>query len=412
MKYVSIFVGDMAGVLTSPSGIGLLVEGRYFAKNAPAGKKRVSRLLSPLFNVGVMFAVSVVETWKSVKDNGYAPNLRAIDVVESSAAHVVADVTAVAAAEAVIGLGEMGWDNEWVGKGYRSVVGAWTGWRERVAAKKEEARLKKEQEKEDKKKDENKDKEKKKKENIPLGQPELSLEEEIAAVKEAQKNMVENTLLAQLEKKKKEIDSLSLSSDKKKEMKGKVSKVMNDMKKEMETSMEMENWAVVETKVMMEDVQHESYLEQVESKMKSKMKEMSPILATEADDTRVSEESHLPSLDIIAKDATKNVMMYLESENNEHVLEMEAKLPKSILILTERVMQQKRKATMKWVEIKLMMPTASPDANMSPVTKAAVNAMIDLQLPVRRERELNRLCIIWDIIDDKMNEALNPVDKE
>ena len=67
---------------------------------------------------------------------------------------------------------------------------------------------------------------------------------------------------------------------------------------------------------------------------------------------------------------------------------------------------------MKWVEIKLMMPTASPDANMSPVTKAAVNAMIDLQLPVRRERELNRLCIIWDIIDDKMNEALNPVDKE
>jgi hypothetical protein len=76
--------------------------------------------------------------------------------VESSAAHVVADVTAVAAAELVVGLGEMGWDNKWVGRGYRSVAGAWTAWRERVAAKKEEARLK-EREKEDKKKKEQED---------------------------------------------------------------------------------------------------------------------------------------------------------------------------------------------------------------------------------------------------------------
>jgi hypothetical protein len=159
MKYVSIFAGNMAGVLTSPSGIGLLVEGRYFAKNAPKDKKRASRFFSPLYNVGVMGVVSGIEAWKSVKDSGYAPNLRAIDVVESSAAHVVADVTAVAAAELAVGLGEMGWDHEWVGRGYRSVVGAWTAWRERMAAKKEEARLK-EREKEDKKKKEQEEKKK------------------------------------------------------------------------------------------------------------------------------------------------------------------------------------------------------------------------------------------------------------
>jgi hypothetical protein len=405
----------MAGVLTSPSGIELLVAGRYFAKNAPKDKKRASRLFSPLVNLGVMAAVSLVETWKSVKDSGDdAPNLRGIDVVESSAVHVVADVTAVAAAELVIGLGEMGWDNEWVGRGYRSVVGAWTAWRDRVTAKKEEARLK-EREKEDKKKkeqeketdDEEGETDDEEKKNIPLDQPELSLDEEVAAVKEAQKNMVENTLLAQLEKKKKEIDSLSLSSDKKKEMKDKVSEVMNDMKKAM--AVKWENLAVAETEAMAGDVTEE-YLEQVESKMKSKMKKMSPTVATKADGTRAS-------LDIIAEDAVLAVDManltQPELKNweirvktaKENVFEMEANLPLSVRIPVKQEMQRKRKAAMKLVENKST-SSASPEANMSPVTKAAVNAIIDSSLPIKMSSWLNKLRIIWDIVDEKMTMAL------
>jgi hypothetical protein len=382
VKYVSIFAGNMAGVLTSPSGIGLLVEGRYFAKNAPADKKRVSRLLSPLFNVGVMFAVSVVETWQSVKDNGYAPNLRAIDVVESSAAHVVADVTAVAVAEGVIGLGEMGWDNEWVGRGYRSVAGAWTAWRERVAAKK--------------------------KENIPLDQPELSLEEEIAAVRAIQKEAVENIATIQLEQRKKKIDSLWLSRKDKKEMKNKVSEAVNAAKEEIVAG--IDGFVENDTKEWASSVTRE-YLERV----KSKMKEMSPAMVTELDDTRVSEQSHLPSLDTIAEnamlavdrmDASFIVFQDWEREKadaKKYIAEMKAKLPKSVLILAERVMQKRKEAAMKLVRSNLM---PDPDANMSPVTKAAVNTIIDSFLPTKMSSWLNNLHITWNTVGEKIDEAL------
>ena len=87
------------------------------------------------------------------------------------------------------------------------------------------------------------------------------------------------------------------------------------------------------------------------------------------------------------------------------MFEMEANLPLSVRIPVKQEMQRKRKAAMKLVENKST-SSASPEANMSPVTKAAVNAMMDALMPTRKAHELILLSDIWDSADDRMEKKV------